>query len=284
KVAGRRRVKVNGRAFVTGAHAYASDMTLPGMLHGRVLRPGGFKATLASLDAAAAEAIPGIRVVRNGDFVGVVPPDAWSAARALEALKPQWRAPPGQPSNHDLFEYLKKNAQPPDPDRGHATGSVETGLASAPVHLSATYEVAYIAHAPLEPRAAVAQWIDGKLTVWTGTQRPFGVREELAELFRIPTDKVRVQVPDTGSAYGGKHQGDAAVEAARLAKAAGQPVKGVRAREEEFTWAYSRPAGVIEVSSGTRSDGTIVAWEFHNYNSGPAGIRTPNKPPTPPSF
>jgi nicotinate dehydrogenase subunit B len=279
KVAGRRRVKVNGRAFVTGAHAYASDMTLPGMLHGRVLRPVGFKATLASLDAAAAEAIPGIRVVRDGDFVGVVAPDAWSAARALEALKAQWRTPPGQPSNHDLFEYLKKNAQPPDPDRGHATGSVETGLASAPVHLSATYEVAYIAHAPLEPRAAVAQWIDGKLTVWTGTQRPFGVREELAELFRIPTDKVRVQVPDTGSAYGGKHQGDAAVEAARLAKAAGKPVKVVWSREEEFTWAYFRPAGVIEIRSGASRDGAMMAWEFHNYNSGPSGIGTPYEVP-----
>src|SRR4029453_8607635 len=117
-----------------------------------------------------------------------------------------------------------------------------------------------------------------------GTQRPFGVRDELAEVLRIPAEKVRVQVPDTGSADGGKHQGGAAVEAARLAKAAGKPVKVVWTREEEFTWAYFRPAGVIEVSSGTRSDGTIVAWEFHNYNSGPAGIRTPNKPPTPPSF
>jgi len=147
------------------------------------------------------------------------------------------------------------------------------------VKLTATYTIEYIAHAPLEPRAAVAQWTDGKLTVWTGTQRPFGVRDELAEVLRIPAEKVRVQVPDTGSAYGGKHQGDAAVEAARLAKAAGKPVKVVWTREEEFTWAYFRPAGVIEVSSGTRSDGTIVAWEFHNYNSGPAGIRTPYETP-----
>ena len=82
-------------------------------------------------------------------------------------------------------------------------------------------------------------------------------------------------VPDTGSAYGGKHTGDAAVEAARLAKAAGQPVKVVWTREEEFTWAYLRPAGVIEVKAGARRDGTLVAWEFHNWNSGPAGIGTP---------
>jgi isoquinoline 1-oxidoreductase len=84
-----------------------------------------------------------------------------------------------------------------------------------------------------------------------------------------------VQVPDTGSAYGGKHTGDAAVEAARLSKAIGRPVRVVWTREEEFTWAYFRPAGVIEVSAGAGRDGTITAWEFHNFNSGPAGIATP---------
>src|SRR5438045_4560970 len=91
----------------------------------------------------------------------------------------------------------------------------------------------------------------------------------------MPQEKVHVIVPDTGSGYGGKHTGEAAVEAARLAKAAGKPVRVVWTREEEFTWAYFRPAGVIDVTSGARSDGTLVAWEFHNYNSGPSGIRTP---------
>ena len=278
-IAGRQADKVDGRAFVTGGHAYASDLSLPGMLYGKVLRPAGFKASLESLDAAAAEAMPDVRVVRDGDFVGVVAPDAWQAARARAALKPRWRATPGQPSNGDIFAYLKENAQEPDPNRGYASGSVEPALASAQVKLAATYTVDYIAHAPLETRAAVAQWVDGKLDVWTGTQRPFGVREELAEVFRIPAEKIRVRVPDTGSAYGGKHQGDAAVEAARLAKAAGKPVKVVWSREEEFTWAYFRPAGVIEIRSGGGRDGLVAAWDFHNYSSGPAGIRTPYKVP-----
>src|SRR6476620_8275819 len=86
---------------------------------------------------------------------------------------------------------------------------------------------------------------------------------------------VRVIVPDTGSAYGGKHSGEAAEEAAKLSKAVGKPVKLVWTREEEFTWAYFRPAGVIEINSGVRKDGTITAWDFHNYNSGPAAIATP---------
>ena len=82
-------------------------------------------------------------------------------------------------------------------------------------------------------------------------------------------------VPDMGSGYGGKHTGEAAIEAARLAKAAGTPVKLVWTREEEFTWAYFRPAGVIEIKSGVDADGTLIAWEFHNYNSGASGIQTP---------
>ena len=147
-------------------------------------------------------------------------------------------------------------------------------MAAAHQKLERAYTVAYIAHAPLEPRAAVAEWKDGRLTVWTGTQRPFGVRSELAEAFHIPETQVRVIVPDTGSGYGGKHTGEVALEAARLAKAAGKPVKVVWSREEEFNWAYFRPAGVIEIKSGVTKDGIITAWEFHNYNSGASGIRT----------
>ena len=97
-------------------------------------------------------------------------------------------------------------------------GSIEKGLAAADHTLKATYTIAYIAHAPLEPRAAVAEWNDGKLTVWTGTQRPFGVRGDLAQAFGMPQEKVRVITPDMGSGYGGKHTAESAIEAARLAK------------------------------------------------------------------
>jgi CO/xanthine dehydrogenase Mo-binding subunit len=267
--------KVGGRDFVTGRHSYTSDLHRPGMLHGKVLRPPAFKATLASLDTRQAEKIPGAKVVRDGDFVGVAAPDPGTAQRAVAALKAVWKDAPLQPSNADIFEYLKKNTEAGERDFRHAVGSVETAMAAADVKLEASYTVEYIAHAPLEPRAAVAEWSGDALSVWTGTQRPFAVRDELAEAFHIPPAKVRVQVPDTGSAYGGKHTADAALEAARLAKAAGKPVKVVWSREEEFTWAYFRPAGVIDVKSGARRDGTVVAWEFHNTNSGPSAIGTP---------
>ncbi len=134
--------------------------------------------------------------------------------------------------------------------------------------------IPFIAHVPLEPRAAVAEWNDGRLTVWIGTQRPFGVREELAQAFRLPASQVRVIVPDFGSGYGGKHTGEVAVEAARLAKGAGAPVKLVWTRAEEFQWAYFRPAGVIEITSGIDADGIITAWDLGELPLGPLGAST----------
>ncbi|MGO8816936.1 MAG: molybdopterin cofactor-binding domain-containing protein [Terriglobia bacterium] len=271
KVMGKPLAKITGRDIVTGRHRYPSDIKLPGMLYGKVLRPPTFGATLTSLDSHEAEAIPGATVVHDGNFVGVAAPNSRAAESALAALHASWQSTP-QPSGDELFEYLKKNVEQGEDRDRHAVGSMEKGLADATVRLQQTYNVAYIAHAPLEPRAAVAEWKDGKVTVWTGTQRPFGVRGELADAFHLPEDHVRVVMPDMGSGYGGKHTGEAAVEAARLAQAARHPVKLVWTREEEFTWAYFRPAGFIEVSAGVASDGSITAWEFHNYNSGSAAI------------
>jgi nicotinate dehydrogenase subunit B len=275
KIAGKSTPKVEGRAFVTGKHKYTSDMKRPGMLVGKVVRPSAFNATLISADTRAAEALVGITVVRDGNFIGVTAPDLSQATQAVKLIKAEWQAP-AQPSSRELFDYLKSHkveAQGYEGNSANTRGSIADGLAAADKKLQETYTVAYIAHAPLEPRAAVAEWTDGKLTVWTGTQRPFGVRTELAEGFRIPEERVRVIVPDTGSGYGGKHTGDAAIEAARLAKATGKPVKIIWTREEEFTWAYFRPAGVIDITSGVRNNGTVTAWEYHNTNSGPAGIQ-----------
>src|SRR6185437_4819367 len=269
-IAGTSVPKVDGRDFVTGKHQYTTDLRRDGMVYGRIVRPSALEAKLVSSDAKAAEAMPGVKVVQDGDFIGVTAPDRETALRAERAIAVHWQAP-GQPGNEELFDYLKKNAVASRGSR--PIGSIVNGMAAAQKKLSETYTVAYIAHAPLEPRAAVAEWNGDKLTVWTGTQRPFGVRGELAEAFHIPEEKIRVIVPDTGSGYGGKHSGECAIEAARLAKAAGKPVKVVWTREEEFSWGYVRPAGVIEISSGARTDGRITAWEFHNYNSGSSGMQ-----------
>ena len=278
-VAGTSVTKVDARNYVSGKHRYTFDVKREGMLYGKVVRPATFNASLVSVDAKAAEAIAGVKVVTDGTFIGVVAPDQQTASRAANAIAVDWKSP-GQPSNKDLFEVLRKPATNQRGGGGEGggggarpQGSIADGLAAADKKLEQTYTVQYIAHAPLEPRAAVAEWNGDKLTVWTGSQRPFGVRGELAEAFHISEDNVRVIVPDTGSGYGGKHTGECAVEAARLAKAAGKPVKLTWTREEEFTWAYFRPAGVIDIKSGVKNDGTMTAWEFHNYNSGGAGIQ-----------
>ena len=281
KIAGKATPKINGRAIVTGRHQYTSDMKRPGMLYGKVLRPAAFGARLTSVNTKEAESIAGVTVVRDGEFVGVTAPNGQVASRAVAAIRAEWKTTP-QPSAAEIFDYFKKNSSHERGGEGssnYTRGSITEGLAAAQQKLEQKYTVAYIAHAPLEPRAAVAEWTDGKLTVWTGTQRPFGVRSELSRAFHIPEERIRVIVPDTGSAYGGKHTGEAAIEAARLAKATGRPVKLVWTREEEFTWAYFRPAGLIEITSGVSRDGMITAWEFHNYNSGAAGIRAPYEIP-----
>jgi nicotinate dehydrogenase subunit B len=275
KVAGKTVHKINGRSFITGGHKYVSDMKLPGMLYGKILRPPFYEAILIDADITSAQAMPGVVVVHDGSFIGVAAPDARTADRAIKAINAKWEETSKHPSTSEIFDYLVKNAsEGGGRNSGNAKGNIEEGLSTADFTHTKTYHINYIAHVPLEPRAALAQWQDGKLTVWTGTQRPFGVQQDLADAFKIAKENVRVIMPDTGSGYGGKHTGEAAIEAARLAQEARKPVKVVWTRPEEFTWAYFRPGGVIDVNSGVKKDGTITTWKFDNYNLGPSGLET----------
>jgi isoquinoline 1-oxidoreductase len=280
-IAGTSVPKIDGRDFVTGRHKYSSDMKLPGMLFAKRLRPASFGAQIVSIDTKAAEAMEGVKVVRDADLIGAVAPEAFQAEHAVNAIKVEWSAPTEQPSHASIHEYLRQNVVAGGGRGGgrgdEAAPAADGNGAAAPVAdqtLKQTYTVAYIAHTPLEPRAAVADWKEDKLTVWTGTQRPFGVRSDLAQALGIPEERIRVIVPDTGSGYGGKHTGEAAIEAARFSRGAGKPVKVVWTRQEEFTWAYFRPAGIIDITSGVRADGTLVSWEAANYQSGTPGLRS----------
>jgi isoquinoline 1-oxidoreductase len=267
-IAGSAVPKVDNEAIVTGSQKYVSDITRPGMLHGKVVRPPAAGATLESVDDAAARRMTGISVVRDGSFIGVAATKPWLAEDAATAISARWRSLTGQPSSSTIYDYLKANAQRPAP----RPESLDRALGAAAHRLDRTYTVQFIAHVPLEPRAAVAEWDGGAVTVWVGTQRPFGVREEVAQAFRIPASRVRVIVPPFGSGYGGKHTGEVAVEAARLAKATARPVKVVWTRAEEFQFAYFRPAGVIEIAAGLTADGSLTAWDLVNFHSGRAAI------------
>ena len=152
-------------------------MKQPGMLYGKILRAPSYGAKLLDADISKARNIPGVIVVKDGNFIGVAAPDIPTARKALLAIDAKWDENKEQPSNKNIFDYLIKNVAAENRGRNSATtnGDVERGLTEADFKLSQKYNINYIAHVPLEPRAALAEWVDGKLTVWTGTQRPFGV-------------------------------------------------------------------------------------------------------------
>jgi len=271
KVLGTPALRPNAGSIVTGTHIYPSDVVRPGMVYGKILRAPAYGAKLASVDLGAVNAMKDVTVVQNGSFIGVAAPNSFRARAALASISSaaKWKTAPPQPSSEELFDYLRKNVEG-DVPRNPFADEAAKGKA-----IRRTYHVPYVQHAPLEPRAAVAEWNEGRLTVWTGSQNPFGVRSELARTFHLPEDHVRVVIPDFGGAFGGKHTGECAVEAARLALAANKPVSLRWTREEEFTWAYFRPAGVIDVEASLNTQGKIATWHFININSGPNAIETP---------
>jgi isoquinoline 1-oxidoreductase len=270
---------------VTGAKRFPADLRMDGMLHGCVLRPPAFGARLRSSGTspgtAPAAELAGVQLIRDGDFIGAVAPDRATALRAVGLIDAAWDTSP-QPAAAALDAYLRSH-----PVEGEGwlnpfrqeQGDVDAVLSAAPVRLDASYSAAYIAHVPLEPRSALARWAGGRVTVWTGTSTPFRARGEVAAALGVPEPDVEIVVPDYGGGFGGKHGGAVAIEAARLARAAGRPVKVQWSREEEFHWGYLRPAALIDIAVGADAAGAITGWSAANINSGQAGLLTPYRIP-----
>jgi isoquinoline 1-oxidoreductase len=259
------------RDKITGDHKYPGDIKRPGMMYGAMLRSPTYKGKLASVDATAAKAMDGVIVVEDDQFVGVVAPTSFRARQAIDTLAAtaKWDNKPIS-SSDALYDFLREHA-----DAGALVNPFAEDVKTAANSVRQEYHVAYAQHAPLEPRTALAEWADGKLTVWTGCQNPFGYKGELQRAFNLDDDTVRVIVPDFGSGYGGKHTGEVAVEAARLAKVAGKPVLLRWTREEEFTWAYFRPAGVLLAEASFDENNKLTTWHFINIASGPSAVETP---------
>ena len=270
----------NARDLVTGGHRYPSDVVRPNMLYGKVLRAPAYGATLESIDLSDAQKTKDVVVLRDGEFVGCAAPTSFLAASAVEAAAKtaSWKTTP-QVSDKDLFAHLKKNAETGGRSRPQTRGNVDKAVADAAKVLTESYHVAYVQHAPMEPRAAIAEWQDDKLTVWAGVDWPQRAQRDLAGVFGIPTERVRVIVPDMGGGFGGKHTCEAAIEAARLAKAAGRPVAVNWTRAEEFTWAYCRPAALIECRGALDASGSLTAWDFTSINPGGSAVNTPYNVP-----
>ena len=252
KVIGKPTKRLDGKEKVTGRAQYAADVRRPGMLYARILRPPMHGATRKSLDTAKAKEMAGVTVIENGDLVAVLHKDPEAANAALQVIKAEWDKPATAFDTESVGDYFLKNVAGPD-----TKGQFES-----------TFRTGYLAHAPIEPHAAIAELKDGKLTAWVGTQGPFQIRSQIAQALGLEETKVRVITPFVGGGFGGKSRAQQAIEAAKLAQISGKPVMVAWTRGEEFFYDTFGPAAVVKVVSSVDDKGKITQWDYTTWASG----------------
>ena len=254
---------------VTGKAQYAADIRLPGMLYANILRPPAHGSELVKADTSAAEKITGVRVIRENGMVAVLHELPDVAEKAMRSIKAEFKRSKTGIDDQNIFQHFLKS--PPAPEIASQDGSLKQGEKLADVLIEETYLNSYVAHAPMEPHAAVAQLKNDKLTVWASTQTPFPVQSLLARTLNMKPENVRVITPFVGGGFGGKSASRQAVEAAILAKAVGRPVQVAWSRAEEFFFDTFRPAAVVKIKSGMNKAGQLVLWDYHVHQAGQRG-------------
>jgi nicotinate dehydrogenase subunit B len=253
-----RRPDVPGKCTARGN--YIQDFSLPGMMHGRVVRPPAIGAKLLSVDESSIREISDVRVVRIENFLGVVAPDEWAAVRAARELKANWSEWEGLPGNEGLERYVRESSVERDqtsPERVVVNGLVEP----ATKHLAATYFWPNQSHASLGPSCAIADMRSDGLTVWSSSQGTHGLRASFAKLFALPPEKVRVIYLEGAGSYGGNGNDDAAADAVLLSRAVGRPVRVQWMRHDEHGWDPKGPQQLLDVKASLSEDGRIVNWD-----------------------
>jgi nicotinate dehydrogenase subunit B len=246
---------------VSGRFTYMQDFKLPGMLHGRVIRPSGIGAMLVSYDETSINHIPGIvKVVRIGNFLGVVAESEWSAIRAARQLSVAWSKWEGLPDEARLWEHVRGTKILRNDVTGKL-GDSAAALGAATRKLSATYDFAIHTHGSIGPSCAVASFVDGKLTCWTASQAVHDLRKQLAAMLGAADDDVRCIYVDGAGCYGRNGHEDAAADAAILARAVGKPVRIQWMREDEHGWDPKGPPTLVDLRAGLDQDGNVIAWE-----------------------
>jgi nicotinate dehydrogenase subunit B len=276
KVMGQPLQRVDIPAKVTGGAAYVQDMRLPGMVHARVVRPPSYRAQLTECDTSAVEKLPGVvKVIRNGNFLAVVAEREFQSIKAMAALSSaaKWRETPNLPKQHDLLSLLTGL---PSQD----STILERGDPSAVGQrtLEATYTRPYQSHGSIGPSCAVAQSVNGAMTVWTHTQGVYPDRQGIAEMLRVPLASVRLIHVEGSGCYGHNGADDAAADAALIARELpGVPVRVQWMREQEHSWEPFGPAMVTKLKASLDGNGAISAWNFevwsntHSMRPGGAG-------------
>lgn len=252
-------------AVVFGQEHFVADVRLPGMLHGRSIRPPVAGSRLGRVDESSISDLPGVvKVVNQGDYVGVVCEREEQAIQASQRLKVTWSEPSEPPFATDvdgLYEYIRQAPSRFD-EVAEEVGNVDEALGRAARIVEATYEWPFQSHSSFGPGCAVADWQNGELTVWTGTQKPYSSRRGLASFFGLPQEKVRVIWRKGPGSYGRNDAGDVAFEAALLAKEIGRPVRLQWMRHEGTAWDPKGPALVMRLRGGLDAAGSVIAWDF----------------------
>ncbi|KMO37966.1 aldehyde dehydrogenase [Methylobacterium variabile] len=266
-IVGRPVPRVDIPAKATGAWTYVHDVRVPGMVHGRVVRPpypgvdtalGG---ALLAVDEASVAHIPGlVAVVVEGDFVGVVAEREENAAEAARCLGLTWRPWQGLPDLNRPEAALRDN--PATPRRLLDRGDVDRALAHAEPRLDRTYVWPYQMHGSIGPSCAVAEFRDGGLVVWSGTQNPHVLQSDLALLLDMPEERIAIERHEAAGCYGRNCADDVAADAALLARAVGRPVRVQLTREQEHAWEPKGAAQVMDVRGGLDAEGGPAAYDF----------------------
>jgi CO/xanthine dehydrogenase Mo-binding subunit len=244
----------------TGKHVYVQDFTVPGMLHGRVIRPPSIGAKLISVDESSIRNIPDVELIRMENLLAVVAKDEWAAVRAATELKAAWTEWQGLPGSEDLARHVREAAV----DRDEALvsrGDPAAALPGAAKQFSATYSWPCQSHASLGPSCAIADVRADGTTIWTASQGTYGMRANFAKVFGIPEDKLRVIYLDGSGSYGGNGNDDAAADALLLSKKVGHPVRVQWMRQDEHGWDPKGPPQLLDLRGGIDVEGRIVAWE-----------------------
>ena len=249
-------------AKVTGRHVYMQDFKLPGMMHGRVIRPPAIGATLVEVDASSIAAIPLAKVVRIGNFLGVIAADEWAAVRAARELKARWTGGGGLPGNEGLIDAIRQApvaAEETIASRGDAANALKTAAKT----LRATYFWPPQTHGSIGPSCAVADLRDGAAVIWTASQATHKYRDHFAAVLGLTLEKVRLVYLDGAGCYGMNGHEDAAADAALLSRATGLPIRVQWMREDEHGWDPKGPPQLLDIEAGLDENGRIVAWIDH---------------------
>ncbi|WP_429925675.1 molybdopterin cofactor-binding domain-containing protein (plasmid) [Agrobacterium vitis] len=262
-------LRLEARAILTGKATYPADVRLAGMLHGHVLHPPRPGMELVSFNDVEARALAGVvAVVREGDFIGIVAERDEALVAAIHALKTEWGPSPSRRA--ETYDAAIRS------DSG-----VEAAFSGAARHLKAAYHAPHIAHASILPRSAVADVRENGADLYVATQRPFGLRDEVAALLGFPPEGIHVHPQMMSGMYGRGNVEDAAIEAVRLSRAAGRPVLVQWNRGEEFRLGPHRPAFDAEMEAALDAEGAIIGWRCNvrtnSYIQGPRGL-TPGAP------